>query len=149
MIATSWFAQERKSFWRFQLVFESVTVQLPDCTPFWFLACYSYYKKHKSGISLWYIQWRNTSMGKYCIGGCVVGFYFRCFKLLTIGVRANKFLGLGRIFARFPPNLPETFLYHFCLHIFSQRSWRPFFDITSNKKFWYDIQKTKKFWHDL
>jgi len=51
--------------------------------------------------------------------------------LLTIGVGADKFLGVLRIFSRISPKLPKNFL---CEHFFPQRSWRPSFGMTSRKK---------------
>jgi len=44
---------------------------------------------------------------------------FHCGK--PIGVGASKYLGVGRIFARISPNLPEEFLCNFFLQIFSHK----------------------------
>ena len=41
--------------------------------------------------------------------------------VFIIGVRAGKFLGVRRIFARISPNLPEKILCDLCLQIFSHK----------------------------
>jgi len=54
----------------------------------------------------------------------------------SIGVGAIKFLVVRKIFARISWNLPEKFLCNFCLQFFfPERSWKPFFGITSKKCF--------------
>ena len=57
-----------------------------------------------------------------CCGSCMVS---------TTGVGAGKFLGVRKIFARIFPNLPETFWATLLTNFFPQRSWRPFFGMTS------------------
>jgi len=71
-----------------------------------------------------------------------------------LGVEAGKFWGLQRIFARISPNLPVKFFVRLLPTNFRpQRSWRHFFDVTSENcpqmffcKDWGPVFEVKQSW---
>jgi len=52
----------------------------------------------------------------------------------VIGVGASKFLGVRRTFGWISPNLPEKFLFNFCLQIFSHKDHENLFLVWFSKK---------------
>ena len=60
-----------------------------------------------------------------CCGSCMVS---------TIAVESGKIFGVLKIFARMFSNLPEKFWATLPTNFFPQRSWRPFFGMTSGWK---------------
>ena len=68
-----------------------------------------------------YVKWC-FDLHVECCGSCMVS---------TIAVESGKIFGVLKIFARMFSNLPEKFWATLPTNFFPQRSWRPFFGMTS------------------